>query len=47
MNNFSSILHMRGKIINNNAETIGGNGNISARRSNRTFKPPDRLDSVS
>ena len=31
----------------NNGETIGGNSNISIRRSNRAFKPPDRLDSVS
>ena len=32
--------------INNNGETMGGNGNISVRRSNRTFKPTDRLGSV-
>ena len=32
--------------LNNNGETMGGNGNISVRRSNRTFTPPDRLGSV-
>ena len=32
--------------IYNNGETKGGNGNISVHRSNRTFKPPDRLSSV-
>ena len=33
--------------ITNNCGTLGGNGNISVRRSNRTFKPPDRLGGVS
>ena len=32
--------------INNSGETMGGNGSFSVRRSNRTFKPPDRLGSV-
>ena len=31
---------------NNNGETIGGNYNFIVRRSNWTFKPPDRLGSV-
>ena len=29
--------------INNNGETKGGNGNISVRRFNPTFRPPDRV----
>ena len=32
--------------ININGETMVGNGIFSVRRSNRTFKPPDRLGSV-
>ena len=32
--------------INNNGETIGGDGSISVRRSNRIFKPVDRWVSV-
>ena len=32
--------------INNNGETIGGDGNISVRRSNQLFKPPNRLGSI-
>ena len=35
------------KEINNNGETAGGNGFISLSRSNWTFKPPERLGSVS
>ena len=32
--------------INYNSETTDGDGNISAHKSNRMFKPPDRLGSV-
>ena len=32
--------------INNNDETMGGSGIITVRRSNRLFKPPDRLGKV-
>ena len=32
--------------INNTGETMGGNSNISVRRSNGKFKPPDLLGSV-
>ena len=31
--------------IINDRETMGGDGNISVRRSNRIFEPPDRLGS--
>ena len=32
--------------INNNSETQDRDGNSNLRRSNRIFKPPERLDSV-
>ena len=32
--------------VNNNGETRDGDGIISLRKSNRTFKPPERLGSV-
>ena len=32
--------------INNNGETLDEDGNAGLRRSNRIFKPPERLGSV-